>query len=108
MSEPILPIRRPHPKGLSFRRHRQRRRIAGVCAGIEDYTGWDRNLLRFLFLFSLLFGEKFEEIIGFDIVPSSIEKAQEMTKNKFPSKKLNFEVIDLLMLKNPGFCRKKI
>ena len=56
MSEPILPIRRPHPKGRSFRRHRQRRRIAGVCAGLEDYTGWDRNLLRFLFLFSLLFG----------------------------------------------------
>jgi tRNA (uracil-5-)-methyltransferase len=50
--------------------------------------------------FSLLFGEKFDEIIGFDIVPSSIEKAQEMSRKKFPFKKLNFEVIDLLTLKN--------
>ena len=50
--------------------------------------------------FSLLFGEKFDEIIGFDIVSSSIDKAREMSQRKFPSKKLNFEAIDLLTLKN--------
>ncbi len=72
----------------------------------KNLMGISRKSLVDLFcgtgFFSLLFGEKFEEIIGFDIVPSSIEKAQEMTKNKFPSKKLNFEVIDLLTLKNLG------
>ena len=55
MRQPLRSITHRRPKALAFRRNRQRARIAGLCAGLEDYTGWDRNLLRFLFLFSLLF-----------------------------------------------------
>ncbi len=56
MRQPPRSITRHRPKASAFRRHRQRGRIGGVCAGLEDYTGWDRNLFRFLFLLSLLFG----------------------------------------------------
>jgi phage shock protein PspC (stress-responsive transcriptional regulator) len=39
-----------------LQRNTRRRRIGGVCAGLADYTGWDVNLIRFLFLLSMLFG----------------------------------------------------
>ena len=56
MRQPFRSITPRRPKAFAFRRNRQRARIAGLCAGLEDYTGWDRNLFRFMFLFSLLFG----------------------------------------------------
>ena len=49
--------------------------------------------------FSILFGEFFEEIYGFDIVKSSIEKAYERCKQEFPEKEIRFQILDLLSLK---------
>ena len=49
--------------------------------------------------FSILFGEFFEEIYGFDIVKSSIEKAHERCKQEFPEKEIQFQILDLLSLK---------
>ncbi len=34
----------------SLRRSLDRRWIAGVCAGVADYMGWDRRLVRCLWL----------------------------------------------------------
>lgn len=49
--------------------------------------------------FSILFGEYFDEIYGFDIVKSSIEKAYERCKQEFPEKEIQFQILDLLSLK---------
>lgn len=39
-----------------LQRNLRRRRIAGVCAGLSDYLGWDVSLVRVLFMLSLFFG----------------------------------------------------
>jgi tRNA (uracil-5-)-methyltransferase len=49
--------------------------------------------------FSMLFGEFFEEIYGYDIVPSSIQKAIDRCNQEYPNKKVQFQVLDLLTLK---------
>lgn len=72
----------------------------------KNIIGLKESILLDLFcgtgFFSLLFGENFQEIRGFDIVKSSVDKAREMCAEKFPSKKIDFEVLDLLTLKNIG------
>lgn len=35
-------------------RPREHRMIAGVCAGIADYLGWNRSTIRLLFVASIL------------------------------------------------------
>ncbi len=49
--------------------------------------------------FSVLFGEFFEEIYGYDIVPSSIQKALDRCIQEYPNKKVHFQVLDLLATK---------
>jgi len=46
----------PYPQPARLERNTRRRRLGGVCSGLADYTGWDVNLIRFLFLASMLFG----------------------------------------------------
>jgi len=46
----------PYPRPTRLSRNTRRRRLGGVCAGLADYTGWDVNLIRFMFLASMLFG----------------------------------------------------
>lgn len=48
--------------------------------------------------FSVIFGEFFEEIYGYDIVPSSIQKALDRCTQEYPNKKVHFQVLDLLAL----------
>jgi 23S rRNA (uracil-5-)-methyltransferase RumA len=48
--------------------------------------------------FSLQFGSKFVNLIGYDIVESSIIKANQLVKKKFPNKNISFAVKDLLSL----------
>lgn len=47
---------RPPDRPRRLQRNTHRRRLGGVCAGLADYTGWDVNLIRFLFLLSMFFG----------------------------------------------------
>jgi phage shock protein PspC (stress-responsive transcriptional regulator) len=51
---PLQPLQKmsSRPK---LQRNRQRRRLAGVCAGIADYLGVDVTLVRFLFVLSVFF-----------------------------------------------------
>lgn len=45
--------------------------------------------------FSILFGENFSKLSGFDIVPSSVQKAKVNLTNLYPSKEIDFRVLDL-------------
>ncbi len=49
--------------------------------------------------FSLLFGEKFETLIGYDVVDSSILIANEILKKNYPNKNILFQKKDLLSSK---------
>jgi len=50
--------------------------------------------------FSILFGEKFQHLIGYDWVESSIQTANENLTRIYPQKKVNFEKKDLLQIKD--------
>jgi phage shock protein C len=39
-----------------LRRPQDRKRIAGVCAGVADHFGWSVSKVRAVFLFGALFG----------------------------------------------------
>ncbi|MDX1958422.1 MAG: DNA adenine methylase [Leptospiraceae bacterium] len=54
------------------------------------------DLFSGLGFFSLLFGERFMNVYGFDVVDSSIEKANLLLKNKFPKKRIHFYKMDLI------------
>ena len=56
MQYPSDPGKKSKTQIKRFRRNTLRNRLAGVCQGIEDYTGVDARLLRLLFLLSILFG----------------------------------------------------
>ncbi|PJZ68245.1 23S rRNA (uracil(1939)-C(5))-methyltransferase RlmD [Leptospira perolatii] len=45
--------------------------------------------------FSLIFGEKFQNILGIDIVPSSVDSAKSCLSSEFPNKNLNILRFDL-------------
>lgn len=45
--------------------------------------------------FSLLFGEPFSNILGIDLVPSSVIAGQETVSAEFPGKKIEFSAFDL-------------
>ena len=45
--------------------------------------------------FSLIFGKYFEEILGYDIINSSITSARKSLQKAYPEKKVRFEVLDL-------------
>jgi tRNA/tmRNA/rRNA uracil-C5-methylase (TrmA/RlmC/RlmD family) len=50
--------------------------------------------------FSILFGDSFQNIIGYDWVESSIQTATENLNRLFPGKKIIFEKKDLLQFKD--------
>lgn len=50
--------------------------------------------------FSILFGDRFQNIIGYDWVESSIQTATENLNRLFPNKKIHFEKKDLLQFKD--------
>ena len=49
--------------------------------------------------FSILFGSHFSALYGMDSVPASIQKANEILREKFPDKKIDFRCIDLYQTK---------
>jgi tRNA (uracil-5-)-methyltransferase len=49
--------------------------------------------------FSLLFGNQFESLSGFDNIASSIERARTQIGRKFPEKSIRFEVKDLYSIR---------
>ena len=49
--------------------------------------------------FSILFGDKFSKLSGFDITFSSIEKAKLNLTKLYPQKEINFQVVDLYNIK---------
>lgn len=51
-------------------------------------------------IFSILFGERFENLIGYDWVESSIQTAKENLTRIYPDKKITFEKKDLLQFKD--------
>lgn len=53
-ADPFRPLRIMNAR-RRLQRNRQRRRLAGVCAGIADYFGVDVTLVRFLFVLSVFF-----------------------------------------------------
>lgn len=53
-ANPFRPLRIMNAR-RRLQRNRQRRRLAGVCAGIADYFGVDVTLVRFLFVLSVFF-----------------------------------------------------
>lgn len=53
--------------------------------------------------FSIVFGDKFPMIQGFDFVPSSIERANTQLKKIYPTKQIRFEVLDLYQSKENSF-----
>lgn len=48
--------------------------------------------------FTLLFGEGFQTLSGYDIVPTAIEKANILIRERFPDKDISFQVKDLYSL----------
>ena len=56
MQYPSHPGKKTKSPAQRFRRNTLRKRVAGVCQSIEDYTGVDARLLWLLFLGSILFG----------------------------------------------------
>ena len=50
--------------------------------------------------FSILFGDNFQNLIGYDWVQSSIQTANENLTRIYPEKKINFEKKDLLQFKD--------
>lgn len=56
MQQPSAQGRAVRGLGRKFRRNTLRKRLAGICQGMEDYTGVDAQLLRLVFLGSILFG----------------------------------------------------
>ncbi|MCB1156474.1 MAG: class I SAM-dependent RNA methyltransferase [Leptospiraceae bacterium] len=57
--------------------------------------------------FSLLFGETFEELYGFDISEAAIERANLNLKKYFPGKNMSFFQSDLLQLKESSFLKEQ-
>ncbi len=49
----------------------QGRMLGGVCAGIADYFGWDRNLVRILAVVSILIPgpQVLAYIVGWIVIP---------------------------------------
>ncbi len=58
--------------------------------------------------FSLIFGDYFKKIIGYDITHRAIEKANFLLKENFPQKEISFEVKDLYALKEEFFLKQEI
>ncbi|MEM7179434.1 MAG: hypothetical protein AAF518_00860 [Spirochaetota bacterium] len=53
--------------------------------------------------FSILLGEHFSKLQGFDIVKSSIQQATQQLEKIYPHKETNYQVIDLYSIKNSTF-----
>lgn len=49
--------------------------------------------------FSIVFGDKFLKLSGFDIVPSSVEKAIVNLTHLYPNKEIDFRVLDLYQIR---------
>ncbi len=58
--------------------------------------------------FSILFGEEFQNIIGYDWVESSIQTARENLMRIYPEKKITFEKKDLIQFKDVFSSANKI
>ena len=55
--------------------------------------------------FSLIFGESFKSLYGFDICKSSIQKANLLLKSHFPSKDISFLALDLFSKNGKNFLK---
>jgi phage shock protein C len=62
--------------GKKLERKRDGRMIAGVCAGLADYTGFDANLIRLIFAVACLFGfiGALVYVVGWAVIPEEGEK----------------------------------
>jgi len=68
-------------KGRELYRNTSHGKIAGVCAGIADYFGWETWLVRILVVSGVLFGIPFL-ILGYIAAWLILDKAPKMS-NKF-------------------------
>lgn len=72
-------------------RNAEQGKIAGVCAGIADYFGWETWLVRILIVSMVLFGMPFL-ILGYVAAWFILDKSPEqMNKNKFDAGTYNNE-----------------
>ena len=77
-------------KGGELYRNAEQGKIAGVCAGIADYFGWETWLIRILVVSGVLFGMPFlilGYIAGWFILDKTPEK---MTKNNRESSESHY------------------
>lgn len=58
--------------------------------------------------FSLLFGDRFREILGVDILESSILHAKKNAELLYPEKRIEFKVLDLFSQKGNGLADSEL
>jgi phage shock protein C len=63
--------------GRTLYRPRQGRLLGGVCAGIADYFGWDRTLVRILAVASIIIPgpQVLAYLVGWILIPDESKSA---------------------------------